>query len=199
MKRLLRHRLNPATVIACLALAVALSGTSYAAVGKLLPKNSVGTRQVVNGSLQTVDLSRKARAALKGARGPQGPQGVPGERGATGAQGAQGAQGIQGVQGNPGTPGAPGPPGLANLELEIVQSANNSVTPKTLAATCPGNKRVISAFGRASTLVGEEGLVALTGVAPVGNNEGDVQAAEVGGGTASNWTLFAYVLCADVQ
>ena len=88
MKRLLRHRPSAATVIACLALAVALSGTSYAAVAKLLPRNSVGTKQVVNGSLQTVDLSRKARAALKGARGPQGPQGVQGERGPTGAQGA---------------------------------------------------------------------------------------------------------------
>jgi hypothetical protein len=75
MKRLLRHRPSPAIVIACLALAVALSGTSYAAVAKLLPKNSVSSAQVINGSLQTVDLSKRAKAALKGARGAQGIQG----------------------------------------------------------------------------------------------------------------------------
>jgi hypothetical protein len=37
-------RLSPATVISCVALAVALAGTSYAAV--VLPANSVGTAQL---------------------------------------------------------------------------------------------------------------------------------------------------------
>ena len=97
MKRLLRHRPSPAIVIACLALAIALSGTSYAAVAKLLPKNSVGSRQVINGSLQKADLSKKAVAALKGNRGPQGVQGPQGAQGATGSQGATGPQGIKGA------------------------------------------------------------------------------------------------------
>jgi hypothetical protein len=86
--------------LALLALFVVLGGTSYAAVNAL-PKNSVGSKQVINGSLQTLDLSRKARAALKGNRGP---------RGFTGAQGAKGATGAQGAA---GTPGATGPPGTA--------------------------------------------------------------------------------------
>jgi len=51
--------------VAYVALFAALSGTSYAAATKLLPKNSVGSRQVINGSLQKVDLSKKAVAALK--------------------------------------------------------------------------------------------------------------------------------------
>jgi len=51
--------------ISYVALFAALSGTSYAAATKLLPKNSVGSRQVINGSLQKVDLSKKAVAALK--------------------------------------------------------------------------------------------------------------------------------------
>jgi hypothetical protein len=80
-----------------LALFVALGGTTYAASSVLLPKNSVGTKQVINGSLQTLDLSKKARTALKGARGPRGLQGAQGQRGPTGAQG---------VQGNPGAPGS---------------------------------------------------------------------------------------------
>jgi len=44
MKRILRHRPTPATVIACIALAVALGGTGYAATA--LPKNSVGAKQL---------------------------------------------------------------------------------------------------------------------------------------------------------
>src|SRR5437667_3517428 len=96
MRGLLRHRPSPAIVIACLALVAALSGTSYAAVAKLLPKNSVGSAQVINGSLQTIDLSKKARTALKGQRGPRGTQGLQGATGATGATGAKGDKGDPG-------------------------------------------------------------------------------------------------------
>jgi hypothetical protein len=84
--------------LALLALFVVLGGTSYAAVNAL-PKNSVGSRQVINGSLQTLDLSRKARAALKGNRGPRGFTGAQGARGPTGAQGPKGTTGAQGVAG----------------------------------------------------------------------------------------------------
>ena len=44
MKHLLRLRPSPAMVIACIALTVALGGTSYAAIK--LPRNSVGTKQL---------------------------------------------------------------------------------------------------------------------------------------------------------
>jgi hypothetical protein len=84
--------------LALLALFVVLGGTSYAAVNAL-PKNSVGSKQVINGSLQTLDLSKKARKALKGNRGPRGFTGAQGAKGATGAQGIQGIQGIQGPAG----------------------------------------------------------------------------------------------------
>jgi hypothetical protein len=73
---LMRHH------VALLALFFALGGTSFAAAGTLLPRNSVGTKQVVNGSLQTADLSKAARAGLRGERGPSGaagPQGLPGQ------------------------------------------------------------------------------------------------------------------------
>jgi hypothetical protein len=79
--------------VALLALFVALGGTSYAAASRLLPPNSVGSPQVINGSLQTKDLSKKARTALRGNRGLRGLAGAPGAPGATGAQGAQGIQG----------------------------------------------------------------------------------------------------------
>jgi len=82
--------------LALLALFFALGGTSFAAGNALLPRNSVGTKQVINGSLQTNDLSKTARTALKGNRGLRGPAGSQGARGATGATGAQGVQGAPG-------------------------------------------------------------------------------------------------------
>jgi hypothetical protein len=82
--------------LALLALFFALGGTSFAAGTALLPRNSVGTKQVINGSLQTNDLSKTAQKALKGNTGLRGPAGAPGARGATGATGAQGLQGAPG-------------------------------------------------------------------------------------------------------
>ena len=82
--------------LALFAVFLGLGGTSFAAGNALLPRNSVGTKQVINGSLQTNDLSKTARTALKGNRGPTGPtcaQGATGTTGATGAQGVQGAPG----------------------------------------------------------------------------------------------------------
>ncbi len=82
--------------LAMLALFLALGGTTYAASTALIGKNTVASPQVVNGSLQTKDLSAKARKALKGNRGL---------RGLTGAKGATGAAGVQGVKGDTGAAG----------------------------------------------------------------------------------------------
>jgi hypothetical protein len=81
-------------VIACIALAVALGGTSYAALR--LPANSVGSTQIKNRSIQRIDISRRTIASLRGLRGPRG---LTGRQGAQGPPGAQGAQGIQGIPG----------------------------------------------------------------------------------------------------
>jgi len=62
-----------------------------------LAKNSVGSKQVINGSLQTKDLNKKTIAALHGAQGPRGPQGLAGARGVHGIQGVQGIQGAAGT------------------------------------------------------------------------------------------------------
>jgi hypothetical protein len=81
MRRLLSRRPSPAMVVACVALIVALGGTSYAALK--LPRNSVGSKQlrpnavtsgkVRNGSLTAKDF--RASALKRGPRGPQGPKG----------------------------------------------------------------------------------------------------------------------------
>jgi hypothetical protein len=93
---IVRHLPSPALVVASIALVVALGGVSYAAVA--IPKNSVGSAQVRNGSLQSMDLSKKAAAALRGAKGAQGIQGVPGPQGPKGDSGAQGIQEFRGCR-----------------------------------------------------------------------------------------------------
>ena len=71
-------RPTPAGVIACLALAIALGGSAFAAT-TLVPRNSVGSAQVINGSLLKKDFKR---GQLQ--RGPQGPQGGQGPQGPEG-------------------------------------------------------------------------------------------------------------------
>jgi hypothetical protein len=101
MHRVIRHlRRN---VVAYLALLFALSSTSYAATTKLLPANSVGTRQVINGSLLKKDF--KAGQLPRGKRGPAGPQGIAGPAGPRGPAGVAGATGPKGDKGDKGDVG----------------------------------------------------------------------------------------------
>ena len=78
--------LTYSNVVASLALFIALGGTSYAITK--LPRNSVASPQVKDGSLQPRDLAASARGA-----GPRGPRGPEGPRGPDGARGAQGERG----------------------------------------------------------------------------------------------------------
>src|SRR3954451_13161694 len=72
-----------------LALFVALGGTSYAAVS--LPKNSVTSKQVKDGSLLKKNF--KNGQLPRGARGPQGPRGLAGVVGQNGLNGFKCADG----------------------------------------------------------------------------------------------------------
>jgi hypothetical protein len=109
--------------IALLALFLALGGTTYAASTALIGKNTVASPQVVNGSLKAKDLSKAARAALKGNRGLRGFTGAQGAKGATGAQGPKGATGAAGAAGAAGT--AVGYAKVnANATVDAAQSKN---------------------------------------------------------------------------
>jgi len=95
MHSIIRHVQR--NVVAYLALLIALSGSSYAAASSVLPANSVGTRQVINHSLQKIDF---ANGQLP--RGARGAQGIPGAAGSAGPQGPAGAAGPKGDVGPPG-------------------------------------------------------------------------------------------------
>jgi hypothetical protein len=86
------RRPSPAMIIACLALLVALGGTSVAAVKVLVPRNSVGTFQVIDHSLRAVDF----RTPPKGPVGPRGLAGPAGPAGPTGPAGPAGPAGPKG-------------------------------------------------------------------------------------------------------
>jgi hypothetical protein len=88
--RLLRGLPCPALVLSGIALAVALGGTSYAAI--VLPANSVGTKQLRNGAVVAAkvkphSLLRSSFAAGQVPAGPPGAQGLPGPAGPQGAKG----------------------------------------------------------------------------------------------------------------
>jgi hypothetical protein len=90
-----KHLKHPATIIAAIALFVALGSGAYAS-------GLINGSQIKDHSIATKKLTKKAVSSLRGQRGPRGATGATGATGAQGSQGIQGAQGIQGVQGPPG-------------------------------------------------------------------------------------------------
>jgi hypothetical protein len=71
------------------AVAVALVCAATASAGVFI----VTSKNIKNGTIQTVDISAKAKRALRGNRGPRGVQGAPGLPGPTGPKGDKGDKG----------------------------------------------------------------------------------------------------------
>lgn len=130
--------------VAYLALFFALGGTSAVAAVQALPLNSVGSPQIKNRSIQTVDISRRTVAALRGARGARGfagPVGATGPAGPAGATGPAGPVGATGATGATGPAGAPGLSGYARATSPPV-----TVMPGlegSAFAECPAGTKVL--------------------------------------------------------
>jgi hypothetical protein len=103
---------SPAMVVACLALAVSLSGAGYA-VSTALPRNSVGTVQLKNNAVNSAKVKNASLRAADFAPGqiPAGPAGPQ------------------------------GPAGVSGLQLLSGSGASNSTSPKTQQQDCPAGKR----------------------------------------------------------
>ena len=177
------RRPSPALIVACLALLVALGGTSYAAIA--LAPNSVGTRELKNNAVVASKVKNRSLLRVDFKRGQCCP---PGRRGAQGLPGAAGASG-------PAGPGGPqGPPGLSGLEV-VSASRTDSETDKGVFAVCPTGKKVIGGgFLVDSSFLNVENSIAVTRSDPAGN-QWEAHAHEH---TSTNldWTLTAYALCA---
>jgi len=88
---------HPATIIAAVALFVALGGSAAAYTSGLISGS-----QIKNHSIAEKKLTKKAIKALRGKRGPQGqtgPQGAAGRQGPTGPQGPNGVVATKGFAG----------------------------------------------------------------------------------------------------
>jgi hypothetical protein len=100
MRRILRNRPSSAIVIACLALSIALGGTSYAAIA--ISENSIKSAHIARGQVKRSDVARNAVTSAKIADSsllakdfksgqlPAGPKGDPGPAGPQGAKGDPG-------------------------------------------------------------------------------------------------------------
>jgi len=152
-RRLLARRPSPALVVSCVALLVALTGTSVAAVNALAP-NSVGALQLRPNAVTNAKIKNNAVNSSKVANrsllrtdfapgqlpaGPTGPQGSAGPAGPAGAVGPAGPAGlVSNVTVRQGSVTVPG-------------SSGDKPTPNTLwvtrgvAVNCNSGEKAISA------------------------------------------------------
>lgn len=142
------------------ALLLSLTGGAFAA-GTALPRNSVGSAQVVDRSLLAKDFKRGQL--------PAGADGLPGE---------------------PGAPGAPGPAGPRGgfdpAKISYASSGTSFVSAggvATVHAECPGGTRVIAGGG-------STGSGYLFASVPSGNGwTAGITASSFSGGNASAWAV----------
>jgi hypothetical protein len=88
--RRLRANLTYSNVMVTVLAVVVLGGGSAYAATQILPKNSVGAKQLKKGAVTPAKLSKAAMSALAGAKGPAGPAGPTGPAGAQGTPGSSG-------------------------------------------------------------------------------------------------------------
>jgi hypothetical protein len=101
MKRL-RAKLTYGNVVATLCLVLVVGGGTAYAANQMLPKNSVGPKQIRKGAVTPAKLSTAAKSTLTGPEGARGPIGARGAAGAAGAKGDRGEKGAQGERGPTG-------------------------------------------------------------------------------------------------
>lgn len=178
MHRLTR-RPSGAMILACIALFVALAGTSYATVLNV-PKNSVGTP----------NLKRNAVTARKLA-----PNAVRTGHVLDGTLLVADFKAGQIPQGAKGDKGDPGPPGLASVQTITAQKNVVSKTFEELVVNCPAGKRVLGGGSATNKIVlGAGPYVYLS--RPTNTNGWQVGMAA---SPAQSWTLTAYAICANVS
>jgi hypothetical protein len=196
MKKLSIRRPSPAMVVACIALLVALGGTSVAAVSQLA-RNSVGPRQLQFGAVINPKIRNNAVTSAKVRNrsllrvdfapgqlpaGPTGPQGPAGPAGAAGPAGPAGVIGAITVRTN---------------AVTVVDGAIDGVfNTARVERRCEANERAVSA----GTSWGDDGAdlkLVTQEVEPLLNAQNQVNGfVAIGGndtGQSSNFTV--HVLC----
>jgi hypothetical protein len=160
-------------MVACLALAVALSGGAYA-VSTALPRNSVGPAQLKANAVNSAKVKDRSLRSVDFATG-QIPAGPTGPAGPAGPQGPSGTSGVQQISST---------------------SVSNSSPVKSFQLDCPSGKRAIAGGG---TLTGTTTNTFLSTSRPSDAGTGWIAAGqEASAGNAGNWAVQTWVVCATV-
>jgi hypothetical protein len=160
MRAAIHRYVNATSLVAIVALMLALSGGAWAAQRYLITS--------------TKQISPKVLKALKGKRGAKGVDGAAGPGGSQGPQGPQGPAGTPGGAGIKGETGAPGPEGKegkAGKEGKEGKEGKSGFTE-----TLPSGKTETGAWSvKVSKIIGfETALTAISFPIPVGLKEGEV-------------------------
>jgi len=191
----------PATIVVCIALVAALSGTAAAAglitgaqvangtlSGLDLRNGSVAGLDVTNGSLTSLDVRDHTLRAVDFAPGVLGSgAGIPGPAG------SQGPAGPAGPQGAAGPAGPQGSPGVSGVQIVSADSASDSTAFKPIDVSCPGGKKLL---GGGARLYGATGDVALDESYPTDATTWHAYGSEIVA-TAVSWHVTAYAICAN--
>lgn len=197
MRKLWNRRPSPAMVVACVALLVALGGTSVAAVSQLA-RNSVGPAQLQFGAVTNPKIRSNAvtsakvrnrsllRADFAPGQLPAGPTGPQGPAGPTGAAGAAGPAGVIGAI-------------TVRTQTTTVSGGtahDGTYVTARVQRLCEGNERAIS--GGTSWSDDDPGLELVTSeIGPLLNAQNQVNGFLAVGGNDSGQssTLTVHVLC----
>ena len=176
--------LSAATVIATIALFVALSGTAVAA-------GMVTGANILNGSIQSIDVMNETLRTVDIKNGTLLPEDFKGTKLPKGDQGPQGPAGPQGPE---GPAGAQGQPGLSGVENVTAESVSNSTSSKAMDVACPAGKRLI---GGGARLYNGGSFVAVDESYPLNDTTWRATAYEVNP-TGANWSVRVFAICAVV-
>jgi len=137
-----RTRVNPATVLAVVALVFAMTGGAYAAKRYLISSTSQLSPKVLK-ELEAMagksgapgaqgppgSAGPQGPAGPKGEPGAPGPQGEPGKAGKAGKQGSEGKEGEAGAEGSPWTAGGTLPSGASESGTWSLSATAKADTP----------------------------------------------------------------------
>jgi hypothetical protein len=136
----IRTKLTYSNVVSTLCLVLLVGGGTAFAAKSILPKNSVGAKQIKKGAITPAKLNKTTRTSLVGARGATGPTGAPGPQ------------------------GPKGEPGLSNA----FYATNNDQTlkEKKISLTVPPGNYLVTASMFASNEEAKEGRVGCDLISP---------------------------------
>lgn len=195
MKRVFKRRPTPAMIVACIALAITLGGTSYAAI--VIPRNSVGTVHLKNNAVTSLKVQNQSLRAIDFApgqllRGPAGPAGAQGAAGSAGPAGPAGPAGASAAGGTLAFKIASSNDPVATTSTSFVE-----LTSQTIAVPTGSTATLLVTFSAESACSGGTGSCAvrvmIDGVeaAPGGGTDIAFDSSDGGAETASSWESHA--------